>query len=101
MTVSDSQSCGKVRISPKPVRIAPEIYAQNEGGIVINAVDTLSRKVKTKIETAKEPMTIKGVSLLRAPALVPSTTGKSGKMHGAKTVKAPATKDSVRKVIGR
>jgi hypothetical protein len=65
----------------------------------MNAVDILSKKVKTIIESAKDDTTMYGVALLLPDADDPMTTGNSGRMHGAKTVSTPAIKAIARKVI--
>ena len=85
-----SQSPGNVYITPIRSNIVPEKYAQKLGGMVINAVLTLSAKVKMRIESDNEPITKYGVIRLRAPAPLLRIMGKSGKMHGANTVSTPA-----------
>ena len=48
------------------------------------------------IDTASDPITMYGVHLLRALALVPIITGSNGKMHGARTVSTPEKKERAR-----
>jgi len=60
--------------------------------MAISSVLALIRKVKLMIDTDREAITITGVQRLRALALVPITTGSSGNIHGANTVKTPEKK---------
>jgi len=94
-----SHSWGRNNTRPNATRIPPEIYPQTYGGMAIKAVDALRRYVKSRIESAREPMTMNGVALLRAPTLLPITTGKSGKIHGASTVSTPAMNETMSSVI--
>lgn len=66
---------------------------------MINAVEALRRYVKKIMDKAKEPTTTYGVTLLLPEADEPTTTGKSGKMHGASTVSTPAINETARKVM--
>lgn len=66
---------------------------------MIRAVENFKRYVKRMIESAREPTTIYGVHLLLPVAEVPMTTGRSGKMHGARTVRTPAMNEMARSVI--
>ena len=52
-----------------------------------------------RIENPKAPITMYGVHLLRAPAPLPMMIGKSGRMHGAKTVRTPAKNERMKRVI--
>jgi hypothetical protein len=65
----------------------------------MNAVDILSKKVKTIIEIAKDDTTMYGVALLLPEADDPMTTGRSGKIHGANTVSTPAINAIARNVM--
>ena len=65
----------------------------------MKAVEILSRKVKTIIDTAKDATTIYGVALLRPYADDPITTGRSGRIHGASTVRTPAINAIAKKVM--
>jgi hypothetical protein len=94
-----SQSDGKRSVSPKIIRMPPERYVQNSGGIIMKAVDAFSRYVKRIMETANEPTTIYGVHELLPVALEPMTTGKSGKTHGARTVSTPAINETIKNVM--
>jgi hypothetical protein len=76
------------------------MYPHTYDGIEIKAVDAFKRYVKSRIESASDPITINGVALLRAPTLLPTTTGNRGKMHGASTVSTPAINEMKSKVIG-
>ena len=94
-----SQSAGKIRTSPKRKRIPPERYFQNSGGTMMSAVENLRRYVKRIIESARDPTTIYGVHLLLPVVEVPMTTGRSGKIHGARTVRTPAMNEMARSVM--
>lgn len=52
------------------------------------------------IESESEPTTTYGVHLLLPEADEPTTTGKSGKMHGASTVNIPAINETMKRVMG-
>ena len=90
---------GNSSVAPNIMRIPPESKLQKLSGIMMNAVETLSRKVKTTIDTANEPTTIYGVALLLPETDVPITTGKSGRMQGASTVSTPAKNEMMRNAI--
>jgi hypothetical protein len=94
-----SQIFGRSNVRPKNTKIPPERYIQKLCGIEIKAVDAFSRNVKRIIDAPSEATTIYGVALLRPDADDPITTGNSGSMHGASTVRTPAIKAIARKVI--
>ena len=77
----------------------PERYVQNCGGTSIKSDETLRRYVKRMIDAASEPTTMYGVARLRPVADEPITTGRSGKMHGARTVRIPAINETARRAI--
>lgn len=81
--------------------IAPERMLQKDCGTSIRAVVTLSKKVKTKTETESEPITTKVFLEIDFEEFPddPMTTGKIGKMHGAKIVSIPAKKDITKSII--
>jgi hypothetical protein len=88
-----------MRMIPNPTKIPPERYDHTCGGISMSAVDALRRYVKRSIDSANEPITMKGVLLLLAPTLLPITTGSNGSMQGAKTVRIPARNETSNKVM--
>lgn len=94
-----SQVCGKNKVSPKSKRIPPERNVQNVCGMEIKAVEAFSRNVKRIIDAPSEATTIYGVALLRPDADEPITTGNSGRMHGANTVRTPAINAIAKKVM--
>ena len=51
------------------------------------------------IERAREPTTTYGVDLLRPDSEEPITTGRSGKMQGARTVNIPAMNETTSNTI--
>jgi len=53
------------------------------------------------IEIPNDATTIYGVALLRPDADEPITTGNSGRIHGAKTVKIPAMNEMSKRVISK
>ena len=94
-----SQSPGNASVTPKNITMTADRYDHTSGGIVINAVETFNTKVKTMTDAAKEPTTMYGVHQLRPLKDEPMTTGRSGSIHGAKTVRTPAINEITRNVI--
>jgi hypothetical protein len=86
-------------VNPKSTKMPPDMFAHTSGGTIIKAVDTLSRNVNAITESPKDPTTTYGVHRLFPAALVPMTTGSTGKMHGASTVRSPATNEIRSSVI--
>jgi len=94
-----SQVFGNREMSPKKMMIAPETNAQTSGGILMKAVDAFNSRVKTTIATAREPAIMSGRYLPSVSAVLPTMIGKSGSVHGARTVRTPARNERRRKVI--
>ena len=90
---------GKTKTNPNKIKIPPERYVHTAGGIMISAVEALRRNVKTIIESPSEATTMYGVARLRPEADEPTTTGSSGKMHGARTVSIPARNEIPRRAM--
>ncbi len=65
----------------------------------MNAVDAFRINVNAMTESAKEPTTTYGVHRLLPEAEEPITTGNTGKMHGARTVRMPAKNETTRNAI--
>ena len=70
------------------------MYAHTSCGILMNAVLTFNIKVKRMIETEREPITTNArrrfTPLPLPSSEPPTTTGRSGSMQGASTVRIPA-----------
>jgi hypothetical protein len=94
-----SHNLGKRRIRPKTKTIPPDRYVQTSGGISIKTVEAFNKYVKTITDKESDPTTTYGVNLLRPEADDPITTGSSGKIQGAKTVRTPAIKERAKKAI--
>ncbi len=75
--------------------IPPEIYFQKSCGMLINKLLTFSISVKAMIEIPRDRITTNTRLLLKVVSVIdlPTITGKSGKMHGARTVSTPAVKE--------
>lgn len=85
---------------PKATRIHPENDFQKIGGIPIKAVLAFRINENTIIETLREAIITRGIFLLfPSSALAPRTIGKSGKTHGARTVRTPNKNDMASKVM--
>lgn len=73
---------------------------QKLGDTDIKAVLAFNNKVNKTIESANEPVIIYGLNLFPDSEIEPPIiTGNKGRMHGAKTVKAPAIKEITSKAI--
>jgi hypothetical protein len=84
------------------MRIPPEVYFQNELGISIKSVETLSKRVKITIDTASENVTIYGYHHLFSVSDPARITGRTGRTHGARIVSIPAMNEiSASEVIER
>lgn len=79
----------------------PEKYCQKLCGMVMSKVDALRSKVKTMTDTESELMTvIERRDRPRWPgSVVPITIGSKGKIHGASTVRKPASTDIKKKTM--
>ncbi len=75
--------------------IAAEKPSQNPSGTLINAVDTFSSTVNKVMQTAVDSAMINGLYQARAVNPPPSITGKTGKTHGASTLKTHAINASI------
>lgn len=90
--MSHGQSFGKMSVREKRMRIPPETYSQNTGSTCINTVDTLSKRVKIRSEKIRDPIITYGLHLFCPARLPERITGRSGRTHGASTVRTPARK---------
>ena len=52
------------------------------------------------MERPREPTITYGVYLDLAVAEVPTTTGRRGRIHGARTVSIPAKNETMRRIMG-
>ncbi len=84
---------------PKNPRIPPEIYVHTAGWTETQAAEYFKRSVKISIETHNEKTTMYGVDLLLRVAELPKTTGITGSIHGASTVKNPDKNDTSKSTI--
>ena len=95
-----SQSPGKNMKRPTMTSMPPETICQNSAGTLTNAVETFSASVNMNTDAASESVMAIARRGFAAPlTLPPMTTGKSGSMHGASTVSAPATNEIKSNVI--
>jgi hypothetical protein len=94
-----SHIAGKRSVIPNSATIPPEMYVHTCCGTMTNALDAFKRYVKRIIDSASEPTTIYGVERRPPCAEVPTTTGKRGSMHGARTVSTPAMNEIISSVI--
>ena len=78
----------------------PERYFQKLDGISMKSVDTLRRTVKSTTEIARESVTTYGYHFCFSERDPARTTGRTGRTHGASTVKIPAKNETRRRVIG-
>ena len=85
-----SQSDGNKVMSPKKIKIAPEIVVQKLGGIEISAVVALSSNVNSTTENASDPIRTSTGRRRLEPTLPPTIIGKIGSTQGASTVSTPA-----------
>jgi hypothetical protein len=92
-------SSGNNRVMPNNNSMPPDKYVQNSGGTIIKIVENLSTKVKTIIDSASEATTMYGVRRLRPDAVEPKTTGKTGNIQGARTVRMPAINETINNAI--
>lgn len=79
---------GKIVITHKATIMPPENDFQKLGGTHIKAVLTFKSKENNIIDILNDAIIIRGILLFQpSSALAPSTIGRSGKTHGASTVK--------------
>jgi len=92
---------GKMIKRPTIIIIIPENTVQNNLGISIISVVACKVIVKIIIETASDKIIVKDfLEILFSPFSDDTTMiGKSGNMHGAKTVNIPASTEIIKKVI--
>jgi hypothetical protein len=76
---------GNTRVNPYIRMIAPDIYVQVALGIAINAVETLSKNVNTKIATIADRSIRRTLPLSHHATPPPKITGITGRTHGART----------------
>ena len=93
------QICGNMYINPSIKRILPERYFQNDEGISIKRVLTLSKTVKNTIEKARESVTIYGYHFFFSDRDPANTTGRTGSTHGARIVRIHAKKEEMKSII--
>ena len=86
-------------INPSIKRTLTERYFQNDEGISIKSVLTLSKTVKSTIEKARESVTTNGYHFLFSERDPANTTGRTGSTHGARIVRTHARKEEMRSVI--
>ena len=98
---SFSHNFGKRETKPKINMIPPESHFQKSCGTSINNVLAFNKRVKRMIDRQRDTTTIKSLLLLNVESErdLPTMTGKSGSMHGASTVKIPATNEIISRVI--
>lgn len=95
-----SQNTGSSIWMPNNKIIPPDTTAQTEAGTPRSAVVDFSKSVKTKIDSTRLVIIVRGCRSVIGPRLFPwsdpppITTGRSGRVHGASTVKIPATNDN-------
>ena len=96
-----SHDSGKRETKPKINIIPPENHFQKSCGISINKVLAFSKRVKRIIDNPNEATTTKSLLLLRVESVsdLPTITGKSGSMHGARTVKTPAINEIISRIM--
>jgi len=96
-----SQRLGKRVIKPKAKIIPPDIHFQKPCGVLTKKVLALRIRVKRITETPRDEITTNILLLLKVESEidVPTITGKSGNMHGAKIVKTPAIKEMIKSVM--
>jgi hypothetical protein len=75
--------------------ITPEIVAHVWVEMLINAVLTLSKKVKIKIKTSVEKSMRFTLLLSGAPSHHPKITGMTGRTQGASTESMPETNEII------
>ena len=76
------------------------MYVQNEGEIVISAVLPLSKRVNANTDKERETIITNGRRLFFVSVTEPAKiTGSNGNMHGARTVRIPATKETMNKIM--
>ncbi len=93
---------GKRVMSPNMIRIPPERYCQNVGGMLIKTVATFRIKVKRMTETVREAVITYGFSFdLTSETELPMITGSNGSTQGASTVSIPAINEISKKVIDK
>jgi hypothetical protein len=91
---------GKIVIIPRAIIIPPEKDFQKLGGTPINTVLALSMSENNIIETLRDPIITRGIFLLfPSSALAPRTIGRSGKTHGASTVRTQERNAIISSVI--
>ena len=92
-----AQVSGKIKVRPNAIKIRADIYDQNEGPTFMSAVLPFNIKVKMKTDTESEPIIMSGRLRFFVSVSEPAKiTGKSGKTHGARTVKIPAIKETIK-----
>src|SRR4051812_46226962 len=97
-----SHKFGKSVIKPKIIIIIPpERYFQKSCGMFMKTVLALRSNVKIITDSPKDRITTNTRRLLSLVSEIdlPKITGKSGKIHGAKIVSTPATKDRTNNVM--
>jgi hypothetical protein len=99
-----SQSEGKRKIRPRNITIPPETHFHIDSGILIKRVLTFKSKVKIITDTPRDKMIVKAFFLFNVPippfeSEPPIITGRSGKIHGASTVRTPAINEMKSKSI--
>lgn len=91
---------GKIVIIPRAIIIHPENDFQKLGGTPISTVLAFKISENSIIDILSDPIITRGIFLLfPSSALAPSTIGKSGNTHGAKTVSTHERNAITSKVI--
>jgi hypothetical protein len=78
-------------VSPKSVKTSPENIIHVACGMTMKSVVTLRSTVNNTIEIVIERMVTYGSNRDPRSAVTPRTTGRMGRMHGARTVSMPDT----------
>src|SRR3989344_131737 len=95
-----SQRLGKIMVKENAIRMIAETVVQNIGGTEMKTLLTLSRKVKSIIETTSDPMMTRGFLLFPTSETEPPIiTGSSAKVQGASTVRMPAMNEMISSAI--
>jgi len=85
---------------PRAIISPPEKAFQKLGGTQISTVLALSKREKTIIEILSEAIIMSGIFFdFVSSALAPKTIGRSGRTHGARTVRTHERNAIARSVI--
>src|SRR5687767_14740695 len=96
-----SHSAGKMRLIPNNTIIAPETNDQTDDGTPNRSVVDLRSRVKIMTDRTRLRVMMSGcfnetlALLLSKSDPPPTTTGNSGRMHGASMVRIPATNEKI------